>query len=561
MRSNVNINIQHVEGFLEGNLTMKVHEAIAQALFDNGVRTLFGLIGDGNLFLVDSFTRLGQCQYVAAAHESGAVLMALGFAQVADEIGVATVTHGPALVNTLTALTEGVKARVPLVLVCGDTAVEARDHLQKIPQRELVVATGAGFEILRSAKTLTIDVANAFRRALVERRPIVLNVPIEIQWQDISYTPNPFRRFDTRAFVMSGADVDNGVGIIAGAKRPVIIAGRGATSPAAKSAILRLARRIGAPLATTLKAKNLFKNEPGDLGIFGTLAAPVAFEIIAESDCIIAFGASLNLYTTAQQSLVKGKRLVQINQEPEEIGKFITPDAGIVGDAAEVAQFIMRLLDEAEISTSDFCDQDMIRRIGTHAKSDWVDQSTTQTIDIVKALAHFEISVPKDRVFVTDGGRFVGAAWNAFSVESPRSFLLTVNFGSIGLGMSEAIGASFAKKGSPTLLVTGDGGFMNGGLVEFNTAVRARADLIVLLCNDSSYGAEHIQFTSRSLNPEISMFAWPEFADVAIALGGSGVTVRTEQDLKLADHAIRNRDRPLLIDIKLDAYRVPVTPH
>src|SRR5690606_11209308 len=96
------------------------------------------------------------------------------------------------------------------------------------------------------------------------------------------------------------AALDAAVGIIASANRPVVLAGRGAAGPAARSALLRLAERIGAPVATTLRGKDLFRGERFDLGIYGTLSHEVALETLGRSDCLIAFGASLNKWTTAE---------------------------------------------------------------------------------------------------------------------------------------------------------------------------------------------------------------------------------------------------------------------
>jgi thiamine pyrophosphate-dependent acetolactate synthase large subunit-like protein len=126
--------------------------------------------------------------------------------------------------------------------------------------------------------------------------------------------------------------------------------------------------------------------------------------------------------------------------------------------------------------------------------------------------------------------------------------------------MAYAIGAAVAAPGRPVLLVTGDGGFMLGGLAEFNTAVRHKLDLVVAVCNDSSYGAEHIQFRRKNMDPGLSVFEWPDFASVADALGGQGVTVRTAADLDAAARAIAARGRPLLIDLKLDPDHVAPIP-
>jgi thiamine pyrophosphate-dependent acetolactate synthase large subunit-like protein len=102
------------------------------------------------------------------------------------------------------------------------------------------------------------------------------------------------------------------------------------------------------------------------------------------------------------------------------------------------------------------------------------------------------------------------------------------------------------------VLVAGDGGFMLGGLVEFVSAVRERLDLIVIVCNDNGYGAEYIQFRRKQMDPAMSLLHWPDFAPVAIALGGEGMTVRSEADLEAAVGAVKKRSRPLLIDLKLD---------
>jgi acetolactate synthase-1/2/3 large subunit len=124
------------------------------------------------------------------------------------------------------------------------------------------------------------------------------------------------------------------------------------------------------------------------------------------------------------------------------------------------------------------------------------------------------------------------------------------------------VGAAFAAPGRPIVVVTGDGGFMHGGLAEFNTAVRYKLDLITIVCNDSAYGAEISKFEDRyqdrRMDPETITFDWPDFAPVAVALGGEGITVRTQEDLTVAMEAVRNRRRPLLIDLKLDPARIRI---
>ena len=536
---------------------MKVHEAIAKALAVRGA-PLFGLIGDANLFMVDAYVRRFDGRYVSAASEAAATLMALGWAQVAGGVGMATVTHGPALTNALTALAEGVKARVPMVLLAGDTPVAARDHLQGIDQRALALATGAGFVQLRTPGTVEADLAEAFRVARRDWRPVVLNMPAEFMWQDAGPQAPASDYLAPAAFVPAeGDELDKAVGILAAARAPILLAGRGATGAAHRQAMLALAERIGAPLATTLRGRNLFRGEPFDLGIFGTLSTPPAMDAIGRADCVIAFGASLNQFTTGQGALLRGKRLVQVDAHGPEIGARRAPEAALLGDPAEVARLLIHWLDAAEIPASGFRSDELGASL-----SAWRPEPLggppprAGAVDLRAALRALDAALPEDRVVVTDAGRFVGEAWRWFDVRHPRDFVYACGFGAIGLGLPEAIGAAVAAEGRTTVLVIGDGGFMLGGLGEFASAVRHGCDLVTILCN-----AEHVQFRDRDMDPGASLFDWPDFAPVAAALGGEGVTVRGPEDLAMASEAIRRRRGPLLIDLKIDPERVPPVPH
>lgn len=537
---------------------MRVYQALAKSLKDSGVGTMFGLIGDANLFLVDAYVKEAGGTYVSAANEIGAAIMALGYASGTGQVGVVTVTHGPATTNVLTPLIEGVKGRLPLLLLCGDTAVEDSENLQNVSQRDLIVATGAGFEQMRSPGTALRDLSAALRRAIVERRPVAFNMPVNFQWEEIEYERVTLSLPNISGLVARGDELDNAVGIIASARKPVILAGRGASH--AREELVALGERIGAPLCTTLKGRDLFKGERFNLGIFGTLSTPLAIDEIIASDCVVAFGAGLNHFTSSDGSLLKGKRLVQVDVDPLAIGRHWRADAAVIGDAAAVAAEIRQLLDMAEIPVSGVRNEAV--EVGAYVHpADFQDISNDRTIDPRMVLLRLDACVPQDRIVVTDAGRFVPESWKYVSSPGPASFHLTLNFGSIGFGVPWAVGASYAAPDRPVLLITGDGGFMHGGLNEFNAAVRHGRDLIVAVINDGGYGAEEIQFRSREMSPSSALFQWPELADIAVALGGEGVTVRTREDLELAVQAIGRRTRPLLIDIKIDSGWLNERPH
>lgn len=534
--------------------TEYMHQSIAQSVSDHGIDTMFGLVGDANLFMANHFVSGCGGTMVPAAHEGGTVLMALAYTQVTGKVGVATVTQGPGLTNCFTALKEGVVGRRPMVLLAGDTPVTAPFHMQNIDQREVVKATGAGFEQIKSPETASRDMATAFFRARKERRPIVVNMPSDFMWSEVKHEKCIFPAPDAPAVITEGTAHEEALGMIASAKRPLILAGRGAIG--AKANLIALAERLEAPLATTLKGTGLFKGHPNNIGYFGTLSTAEAYDVIGVSDCVIVFGALMHSFTTDRGELLKGKRVIQINNSYSDAGSIYQPDAILVADAAQTADNFLYWLNEAEVAPSGFAKELPEHDISVHPKGD-PEKSTDGCIGFEYALDRLNDALPKDRIMLTDGGRYITEVWCRIQVPEPNSFHMTDNFAAIGQGMQQAIGAAHGAPDRPVVLFMGDGGFMMGGVNEFNTAVRTNRDLIVIICNDSSYGAEHIQMVDRKMDPSLTEFHWPSFADVANSLGGTGVRVTKPEELETAITAIDARKGPIIVELKVDPNNVP----
>ncbi len=250
-----------------------------------------------------------------------------------------------------------------------------------------------------------------------------------------------------------------------------------------------------------------------------------------------------------------------MDAERAALNQWFPADAAVVGDAGAVADALVELLDEGEIEPTGFASPELAEQLAARTDADFTDCSTEETVDLRTALLHIELAFPDERTLVTDGGRFVINTFTMLHVPEPSAYVHTLNFGSIGLGMGNAIGAYIGAPERPVLMVCGDGGFMLGGLAEFNTAVRHKIDLVVVVFNDGSYGAEHVQFRNHDKDPSMAMFDWPEIGQVATALGGQGFTVRNLAELDVALKAIPGRDRPILIDIKIDPDKVPTLGH
>jgi thiamine pyrophosphate-dependent acetolactate synthase large subunit-like protein len=160
---------------------MRVYEAIGETLKKLEVRATFGLMGDGNLrFMTHLAHELGM-PYYAARHEGGAVAMADGYARVTGQVGVCSVTQGPGVTNTLTALTEARKAITPMLLLAGDTAARILRHNQDVDQTAIFKSVGVTVARVRSPDTLIIDLSRAFNQALALQQPIAISIPTDMQ--------------------------------------------------------------------------------------------------------------------------------------------------------------------------------------------------------------------------------------------------------------------------------------------------------------------------------------------------------------------------------------------
>jgi acetolactate synthase I/II/III large subunit len=541
---------------------MYVHEVMAREVAATGTDTMFGLIGDANLFMVNSFVEKHGGTYVSAVHEASAVMMAYGYACRAARLGVATVTQGPGLTNTATALTEAVRSSTPLLVITGDTAPSNRINQQTLDTEPFVRVTGAGYVLVERPEDAGPAVRVAARRALAESRPYVLNCPTEYQWQVVDLpaeddAAGPWPDSTTGQQAEDGI-VEEALGVIASARRPLVLAGRGVIGKEQREAVLAFAERVGAPLATTLRARNLYSAAEGCVGVCGTVSTEPGVLAIAECDCIIAFGASLNTWTTVRNSLIQGKSVVQVDNNPARFRPEVPVTTAVEGDAAAVAQQFIEMLDAAEIAPSGFRQ----RVTAGLTQADLAhDAPLGSKVTLAGVLSAVNRALPPGRTVVHDGGRFQGESFKYSWGADYRAEVPTTDFGAVGMGMGAAIGAAAFARAEPTVLITGDGGFMMNGLAELHSAIRAGLPLIVVICNDGSYGAEYDQFLARGLNPGLSLFTWPDFAEVARALGAEGLTVESVSDVAAAVSACDSPDRPVVIDVRIAPGDIPEVPH
>jgi thiamine pyrophosphate-dependent acetolactate synthase large subunit-like protein len=532
---------------------MRVSEVIGRVLADRGVEVFFGLIGSGNLAVTNALRAAGATFY-SARHEGGAVMMADGYARACGEVGVLSVHQGPGFTNTLTGLTEAAKSRTPLLMLAADTPPEALWSNFKIDQGALATTVGAIAERVYGAKTAPKDAARALRRARVERRPVVLNIPINVvdasaddlpavpDWPDLE-PPYPSER--------SVAEVAD---LLSSSSRPAIVAGRGAALAGAREALEALGDRVGALLATSAVGHGLFAGHPHAVGICGSFSSPLAVELLSEVDIVLAFGASLNHWTVSHGRLFSPTaRVVQVDLDEEVIGAFHRLDAGVVGDAAATAWALVEELERRGVRGEGFHSKELAREISTRRWRDepYEDRGTTEYIDPRTLSIALDDLLPTERTVSTDSGHFLGYPSMYLAVPDQQGFVFPQAFQSVGLGLASGIGAAIARPDRLSVAAVGDGGALMA-LGELETAARYHLPMLVVIYNDAAYGAEVHHFGPMGHPVDLTRFPDTDFAALARAAGAAGITVRRSEDLAPLKGWIERRDRPLVIDAKVN---------
>jgi thiamine pyrophosphate-dependent acetolactate synthase large subunit-like protein len=543
---------------------MRVAEAVGQELRRLGVECVFGVVGSGNFDVTDALDRAGAF-FVAARHECAAVCMADAYARVSGTVGVASVHQGPGFTNAMTGLTEAAKARIPLLLLAADISPTARQTNFRIDQAGLAAAVGATAERLEVAERAVADAARAYRRAARERRAVVLSMPLEIQAAELEAdgeggaalptadlspmaTPVPVPPSPSPSAEEIGAVAD----LLAAARRPLILAGRGAVVAGAGPALQALGERAGALFLTSANGHGLFAGSPWALGISGGFAPPETVRLVSEADLWLVFGASLNPWTTRHGELVGLARVVHVDLDAGAHGRHQPADLAVVGDAAETAARLVEELDRRGHRSEGFRGAGRAEAIaaGAWRHQPYDDASTEEFFDPRPLTIALEDLLPAERTLVIDSGAFMGWPAMYLSVPDAAGFVFNQAFQSIGLGLGAAIGAALARPDRLTVAAVGDGGLFMA-LGELETAARLALPLLVVVYNDAAYGAEVHHFGPQGKRLDIVRFPDTDFAALARALGAEGLTVRSAGDLEGLRDWLGRRDGPLVVDAKV----------
>lgn len=532
-----------------------VADVVGATIAATGLADAFGVLGSGNLVVTNALCAAGA-RFHHARHEGGAICMADGYARASGRVGVCTVHQGPGLTNTMTGLTEAVKSRTPLLVLAGEAPAAALNSNFRIDQRGLVEAVGAAADRVHSPATAADDAQRAYQRAVIERRPVVLMLPIDIQPQppdERRPRQPPLPAFPT--LEPSTKAVDAVADLLQGAQRPVIIAGRGAVLAGAREQLERLGDRVGALLATSAPANGLFAGLPYALGISGGFSSPFAAHMLPQADVVLVAGASVNDWTTRHGALISPQAtLAQMDIETRAIGRNRPADLAMLGDAEAGARLLADELERRGHRATGFRTPELEREISARRWRDdpYEDASTEEWIDPRTLSIALEDRLPADKAVAVDSGHFLGYPSMFLSVPDARAWLFPNGFQAVGLGLGNAIGAAIARPERLTVAAIGDGGaFM--ALAEIETAARLGLKLLVVIYDDRAYGAEVHHFAPMGHDVSRVQFPDADLAAIARAAGAQAATIRRTSELDVVDAWLEEPEpRPLVLDAKVN---------
>src|SRR5918993_374069 len=321
---------------------MQVAEAVGRTLARLGADAVFGVVGSGNFHVTNALVA-GGARFVAARHEGGAATMADAYARVSGRVGVLSVHQGCGLTNATTGIAEAAKSRTPLLVLAAEVAGSAVRSNFRIDQPGLAAAVGAVAERGHPPATAVDETVRAYRRGPAARGTGVVNLPLDVQAAPLpGELPAPEVTVPARPRP-SAAAAEELAALLAGARRPVFLAGRGARH--ARAELVALADRSGALLATSAVAHGLFAGSPWSLGISGGFATPLAAELITGADLVVGWGCGLGMWTLRHGRLIgAGTTVAQVDLDPDALGAQHPVALGVLGDAAEAAAAVTALL-------------------------------------------------------------------------------------------------------------------------------------------------------------------------------------------------------------------------
>ncbi len=537
-------------------------EIMVKSLEDLGVNRIFGYTGATILPVYHALGR-SSINLTVNANEQSCAFSAAGYSRSGDTVGVAVVTSGPAITNTLTAVADSFADSIPLLVFAGQVQQSRldTDEFQHINVKG-VFAKAAKRVVQITDKS---DVEETIKDAYFFARsgkpgPVVIDFPFDAQKRKGIYNGIDIQRYKLKY------DQETHLGrnqckqffdLLEGARRPLLYIGGGMNNRAASGKIRAFNKKFNIPSINSLMGKGVLdENLDTSLGMLGMFGTPYANMAIQETDLFIAFGVRWNDRVTqkvGEAGLKAEIAYIDINPvKVQEVRVTRSPKFSFIGDAATVLEDLIEYAGENPVRLNiGEWQQRVISLKKSYPLNFNRDAADIQAAEVLDMLSR---NVTDDMKFTTGVGNHQMLAAQYLLPKRPKSFITSGAFGTMGFSMPSSIGVYFANPGSKVIAIDGDGSLkMNMG--EIHTIGSLGIPIKVLLLNNHADGMVRTiqavfydrQFTGSERNFDAN------FANIAKECGFKWCRkIRKREELEAAMKEFLAAEGPCFLEVVTD---------
>ena len=522
-------------------------QAVAETLALLGVSKVFGIVSVHNLPIYDAISLHPDIQVINVRHEQAAAHAADAYSRVTGELGVILTSTGPGALNAVAGIYEAAFVSSKLLMVTGQIESRFRGKGKGFlheyeKQPELLSNLCRTVSSVRYAEDISRDmaaVADDIQRG--RPQPGAIEIPIDLQYQSADI--DLFASRTISRLVPDEALLNQALGLLENAQRPLIWAGGGVNISGASGELTDLAERMGAPVVTTIEGRGAI-SEAHDLSLGFRTDRRSAAEIFEEADVVLAIGTRFQNYATRVWTLQMPENLIHIDVDPGVIGRNYPAAVPIVADAKMALQELLQGLGKTAVDEQFLERCRKIKEADEEAIKEEIGPDHSEIVSVIRRLLPEECPVVRDSTVpnYTWGNRLLKILRSRTSIR-PAAV-------AIGPGLPLAMGAAIGSM-SHALLVQGDGG-LQLSIGELSACAEHQIPVIALVFNDSGYNVLRIiqeNVLGHKHGTELSKI---NFVTVAQGMGVEAERVEGIEQFEPALARALARSGPSVIEIDMD---------
>ena len=525
---------------------------VMECLLEQGVDTVFGYPGGTILNVYDElYNYEGRIRHILTAHEQGACHAADGYARSTGKVGVCFATSGPGCTNLVTGIATAYLDSVPLVAITGNvgTSFIGRDSFQEVYIAGITMPITKHNFVVRKVEELADTVRLAFEIAMSGRPgPVLIDIPKDVTAAVCEFEHKPAVQPRPHPQIQH-EQIKKMADMINASERPVIFFGGGVITSGASDLLEQLIHRADIPTCHAMMGIGALKcDDPLNMGMIGMHGWVSAGRAVDKADLLIALGTRFSdRVATKMGDFATSAKIVQVDIDPAEVNKNIEVDHNVIGDARDVLEAVLPLIDHADHTPWKEQIATWKKRMDYRPKDD---DSVIRPHQLMKKINEL---LDKDDIVATDVGQHQMWAAQFTGREKPRTFLSSGGLGTMGYGYGAAIGAQVACPNRKVVHITGDGSFhMN--LQEMCTAVSYHLPVVTVIVDNAVLGMVRQWQTSfyghRYSNTDPHRKT--DFVKLAEAFGAKGIRCKTLAEFEAALREALKADGPVIIDAIVD---------